>query len=115
MAAGQRPCVGLRLLPRTACLALSSPLPPLPSLPSISPWQFELGWETLPNEHADAHGGASPGWADGSAMPVWWPRSKLRSTPSARYAGNKQPWAYECPDASNAQNLTAHEESNELK
>jgi hypothetical protein len=33
MAGGQRPCVGLRLLPRTACLALS-PLLSLPFLPS---------------------------------------------------------------------------------
>jgi hypothetical protein len=81
----QRPAVGLPLLPHAVCLALSSPLLPLLSLPSVSPWQFELGEETLPNEQADARGGASPGWVDGSVMPSWWPQSMQRFAPSARY------------------------------
>jgi hypothetical protein len=86
VAGGQRPAVGLPLLPHAVCLALSSPLLPLLSIPSVSPWQFELSEETLPDEHAYAHGGASPGWADGGAMPSWWPRSMRRSAPSTRYA-----------------------------
>jgi hypothetical protein len=62
----QRPAVGLRLLPRAARLALSSPSPPFPSLPSISTWQLELGdrddtdvqrarcpWMRWPDEHAE--------------------------------------------------------------
>ena len=37
MASRQQLIAGLRLLPRATHLALSSPLPPIPSLPSISP------------------------------------------------------------------------------
>jgi hypothetical protein len=43
------------------CL-LSSPLPPFPSLPSISTQRFMLG------EH-DAYGGGGLGWAYNGAMP----------------------------------------------
>ena len=48
MAGGQRPAGYRRLqfLPRVARFALSSPLPLLPSLLSISPRQFELARET---------------------------------------------------------------------
>jgi len=56
-----------------ALRASPSPLPPIPSLHSISPRQFELSGETLPEEHADAHRGAGPRWADGGAMPTLWP------------------------------------------
>jgi len=49
VASGEWPTAGLHLVPRAAGLALSSPLTPLPSLPSISPWRFKL--------ELDGHGG----------------------------------------------------------
>jgi hypothetical protein len=46
VAGGQRPTAGFWLLPCAASLALSSPLPPLSSLPSISPrcWRWSGGY-----------------------------------------------------------------------
>jgi hypothetical protein len=77
MAGGQRPAAGLRLLPHAflAWCALPSPLPPLPSLPSISPRQFEFGGETLPDEHA------------GGAMLMWWPQSNKVRTVRSLHVG----------------------------
>jgi hypothetical protein len=50
VAGGQRPT---QSFPPAARLGLSYPLPPIPFLPSISPWQFELGGETLPDERTN--------------------------------------------------------------
>jgi hypothetical protein len=66
VASGQRPAVGLRLLPSVARLVLSSPSPPFPFLHLVVVVRARR--ETLPDENANAHGGGGPGWADGGAV-----------------------------------------------
>jgi hypothetical protein len=44
MVVGQRSAAGLWLLPRVVRLTLSFRLPPLPSLPSISPQRWRWHW-----------------------------------------------------------------------
>jgi hypothetical protein len=50
VAGGQQPT---QSFPPAVQLGLFYPLPPLPFLPSISLWQFELGGQTLPNEQTN--------------------------------------------------------------
>jgi hypothetical protein len=90
--------------------ALSSPLPLLPSLPSISPWQFELGGETLPDEHTDARGDASPG----GPLTAWCPRDGPEQTRGTcrcmqeTSKASKHGRSSGRPGASNARNIIIH-------
>lgn len=70
------------------------PRPPLPFLPS-------LPFPTSPCHDTSSSGKPYPtstqtptevvasGGLDGGAMPAWWPRSKVRSTPSAHSRMNR--------------------------
>jgi hypothetical protein len=69
--------------------ALSSTLPSLlfpPSRRDSSSLTSAMPAEAVARRACE---GGDPEWADDGAMFARWPRNKLRSAPSARYAGNR--------------------------